>query len=191
MISFDFLGFKIKISFFFLFIFCFYLIVDRSGMIPYFMIFSALHEIGHCIAYKIVDGRKKILTLSPFGFGLLIDEKDTYGIKYFIILLCGPAVNLILACVLYNIDSNFFWINLSLFLINSFPIMPLDGGRIMAMIFDFIFGRERGEKRFKTFEIFFLILLYILLGYSFALCEINISFILFILYITFLFAKSG
>ncbi len=44
-------------------------------------------------------------------------------------LLCGPLVNLILFVVFKN------EINLLLFLLNIFPAAPLDGGRMIKLLF--------------------------------------------------------
>ncbi len=44
-------------------------------------------------------------------------------------LLCGPLVNLILYVVIGN------EVNLLLFLLNIIPVFPLDGGRLLLIIF--------------------------------------------------------
>ena len=191
MIGFNLFGFKIKISFFFLFVLCFYLIIDKSGMIAYYLLFSVLHEMGHCVTYRLVAQKEKTLTLSPFGFGLSIDNASIGTGKYFFVLLSGPVINLGLLLLFYGFEPMLFWVNTGIFVINMLPIEPLDGGRMIKIVFVKIFGTVHGEGMFRFFELLFMIFLYVLVLYTILLCEINPSFLLFVVYLTFLFAKNS
>ncbi|MEZ3421799.1 MAG: hypothetical protein K1V95_07800 [Eubacterium sp.] len=92
------------------------------------ILFSALHETGHLVMLLIFGVKPKKITLSFYGAGLKYNNTLSKSREFFV-LLCGPLVNLILFVVFKN------EINLLLFLLNIFPAAPLDGGRMIKLLF--------------------------------------------------------
>ncbi len=88
--------------------------------------FSLLHEIGHLLALFTFGVRPYSIELSFYGVGLKY-ENYLSKIKEFTVIICGPAVNLILFLI-FRDEVNFL-----LFIINVLPIYPLDGGRLVKL----------------------------------------------------------
>ena len=130
------------------------------------ILFSFLHELGHLLALLIFKVKPELIKVSFYGVGLKY-KNNLSKIKEFIVLICGPLVNLLL--YLFLKDE----INLILFLINIFPALPLDGGRIIKLII---------PKYSKGISLFFIIILSSLSAYLFI--EYNIfSLILISIYL--------
>jgi stage IV sporulation protein FB len=91
------------------------------------LVFSVLHETGHLTALLLLSGTPKELTFSYYGFALKYEDTLT-PIKESIVLLSGPAVNLMLFIILKD------GINPVLMLLNLLPVYPLDGGRVIRLI---------------------------------------------------------
>lgn len=115
---------KIEYSFFILLSFAVLYGYEYSLNIIFF---SILHEIGHLTALLALKIKPKFICLNFFGIGLKY-QNNLSERKEFIVIFFGPLVNLILFLILKD-DSN-----LILFLINSIPVLPLDGGRMLKII---------------------------------------------------------
>lgn len=120
-------NFDLVIEFSFLLIISFALAFGADNVIG-LLVFSSLHEIGHIIALLSVGGKIDNITLSFYGLALNYSCMLSRN-KELLVIICGPLLNFVLYLVLKN------EINLLLFVINSLPIYPLDGGRILAMVF--------------------------------------------------------
>lgn len=116
---------------------------------------AVLHELGHVIAYRICGTGMESITLLPFG--LCAIPKDSIKVSPENEVFCaaaGPAVNLLLSLILLALplSPTRGWIlyalycNISLFLINLLPILPLDGGRILY----FSSARKRSPPECET-----------------------------------------
>lgn len=99
---------------------------------------AALHEIGHAGAYALCKAPLKTVTVWPFGLhATLTDTLRISPKNEMLCALAGPAVNLALMLILLvlplppqNADVRYaLYCNLSLFVINLLPVLPLDGGR--------------------------------------------------------------
>ena len=85
-----------------------------------------LHELGHSLAALIVGKRNQVFTLTPLGCALYVGEIQG-RLRSVFVYAAGPAVSLLLAPIL---SPETLWI----FAFNILPVLPLDGGRIMAAI---------------------------------------------------------
>lgn len=135
-------GVKIRITFLFTAILCFMLFIDRTGLIlPLFLAVFA-HEAAHIFAMRILKCAPHEIELIPGSIRIINPQK--YSIKKEnIILLSGPACNMILFAVFYII----FLLSGSIFLLNSaavqliigaFNLLPakgLDGGQLVYNLF--------------------------------------------------------
>ncbi len=120
-------GFTFRLEFTFLLLLSFAVLYGYDSAVQ-LIVFSALHELGHIAALLLFGARPYLINLSFYGIALKYRKKLSNP-KELLVLFCGPAVNLVLYAVFKN-D-----INLALFLLNIFPAAPLDGGRMLRLIF--------------------------------------------------------
>lgn len=120
------------------------------------IIFSALHELGHLICLILIKSCPQKISISFYGISMKYNNKLSPFYE-FLVIMCGPAVNLILYLILKD-D-----INLALLLINLYPVLPLDGGRMVHLL---------SEKVSKVISILFLFLLVIIALYLFIYYQI-------------------
>ena len=120
-------NFTFRLEFTFLILVSFAVLYGYESAVQ-IIFFSILHEFGHIFMLLIFGAKPTLIKLSFYGMGMKY-EKNLSKIKEFFVLLCGPAVNFALF-VIYKND-----INLMLFLLNMFPVVPLDGGRIVRLFF--------------------------------------------------------
>ena len=158
---------KVKIEYPFLLLLSFAVLL-KAEELPYILLFSALHEAGHIIILYLLGGRIDEITVSFYGIGLKHSSALTMS-REIMFLSGGIGVNLLF--VLLNIKRE---INLLLLIFNVLPLYPLDGGRIVKLLF----GLK--EKYFTYFSVLFIIIILI-----FAIFIKNISLILIAIYILF------
>lgn len=120
-------NFTFRLDFTFLILLSFAVLYGYESAVQ-IILFSVLHELGHIIMLLIFGARPTLIKLSFYGMGMKY-EKHLSKIQELFVLLCGPAVNLALFAFFGN------EINLMLFLLNIFPVVPLDGGRILRLFF--------------------------------------------------------
>lgn len=130
------------------------------------LLFSAVHEIGHLIALLFLKGEPDGLKFSFYGFALKYSCCLSRA-KESIILLSGPAANLILYLILKD-DYNFI-----LFILNILPIYPLDGGRVINLF---------SPKASKVLSVAFFILIFIVSVYL-VICYHTFSLFLVCIYL--------
>ncbi|HEY2347856.1 MAG TPA: site-2 protease family protein [Puia sp.] len=124
-----------------------------------------LHELGHAVAAGYFNIRATSTILFPFGGISDMHDQPNQTWKYILISLAGPLVNITIGILLLlfihpyvaywmepgnigSVDqSNFIFqlqvINLSLGLFNLIPVFPMDGGRIVEILFS---GKMNSEK---------------------------------------------
>lgn len=107
------------------------------------ILFSSLHELGHLLCLVLLKAYPKKISVSFYGISMKYDSIIS-KFKEMLIIISGPAVNLILYLILKD-D-----INLALLLINLYPVLPLDGGRLINLL---------SEKTAEIITVIFLILL--------------------------------
>lgn len=90
--------------------------------------FCFLHETAHLAALIAVGGKPECLNISFFGIALKYDSKLTI-VKESLVISAGPLFNIILFLI---INDN---INLFLAVLNLLPVYPLDGGRLIKLLF--------------------------------------------------------
>ena len=110
-----------------------------------------LHELGHAFAAKRFGIPTRDITLYPIGGVARIEGMPKKPMHELWIALAGPAVNLIIAGILYMINSSIastvtvehvlnnpsnylgiiIWINLAMVGFNMIPAIPMDGGRVL------------------------------------------------------------
>ena len=108
-----------------------------------FIIFSAIiviHELGHIVGALIFKWRIEKVILLPFGGITIFKEKIDKSLKEeFIIAILGPLFQMIF-CLLFSNNLVFKQYNLLILFFNLLPIYPLDGSKIINIIFNKLFS---------------------------------------------------
>ena len=117
-----------------------------------------VHEYGHALTSRYF-GQKTRIQLVALG-GLTIPEgKRLRGWREFLVILNGPLFGFLLFLIfLFTLSTGvvanpfllyavkiFVWVNLFWTIVNLLPVMPLDGGQLLRVILESIFG-ARGFK---------------------------------------------
>ncbi|WP_277351306.1 M50 family metallopeptidase [Bacillus sp. RO1] len=116
----------------------------RELLILFFIVF--IHELGHGIAATHYNWRIKQVLLLPFGGVAEMEEHGNRPLKEeLVVTLAGPLQHVWLsagAFLLFKLGylsagmwEMFFTFNIMIFLVNLLPIWPLDGGKIMGLLF--------------------------------------------------------
>ena len=114
-----------------------------------------VHEYGHALTSRYF-GQQPRIQLIAFG-GLTIPEgKRLRGWREFLVVLNGPLFGFLLFLLFLFIESTgavenlyalytvkiFTWVNLFWTVVNLLPVMPLDGGQLLRVVLESIFGAK-------------------------------------------------
>lgn len=148
-----------------------------------------VHEYGHALTSRYF-GQKPRIQLVAFG-GLTYPEGPRLrGWREFLVVLNGPVFGFLLFLLcLFLLSTGFFknpyiidtlkiftWVNLFWTIVNLLPVMPLDGGQLLRVVMESIFGAKGFKYAIFTsvllscaFSIFFFFIGYFLVGAIFFL----------------------
>ncbi|MCH5279630.1 MAG: M50 family metallopeptidase [Christensenellaceae bacterium] len=120
-----------------------------------------MHEFAHAVMAERLGSRIHSMELQPFGFIARLQNSPATAGDAIAISTAGPMASLFMAMsaagIMYltndirPILSQFAAFNLSLGLINLIPVLPLDGGRLFAAIFERRLGKVRAVRLFAAF----------------------------------------
>ena len=121
-----------------------------------------LHEFGHALMAKRYGIPTRDITLYPIGGVASLDKMPDKPAKELAVALAGPAVNFVIAGVLYiflyvndqllpiseidHMSGDNFWFNIMaanviLAVFNLIPAFPMDGGRVLRALLAFNMGK--------------------------------------------------
>ena len=131
-----------------------YFFSDIKLFIMFYM-FIVMHELSHAIVAILLKVDVKELEFTPFGVCAKY-ENNISDLKELIISASGPLFSIFLA---YSYENKiYFIINVLITIFNLLPVYPLDGGRILRIIFKFILGQKKGKSISTYFTNLILIL---------------------------------
>ncbi|MDW8396763.1 MAG: site-2 protease family protein [Anaerolineae bacterium] len=146
------------------------------GVVLMILLFTCvtLHELGHSIAAQVFGIPVREIVLLPLGGVALISRNPEKPLHELIIALAGPAVNVVIAAVLFvatgatlratildgrgslgelisqpSLETLLLWLlaaNISLVVFNMIPAFPLDGGRVFRAILAMFIGFPRATR---------------------------------------------
>lgn len=109
---------------------------------------AAIHEMGHFLMLRLLGAKIMGLRIGILGAVLEADcRRLSYG-KELAVVLAGPGMNLLSACLLSGFQTNAeiaIGVHLILGAFNLLPIRPLDGGQALYLLVTWIFGPLAGE----------------------------------------------
>lgn len=158
---------------------------------PLMLVLSyVIHEIGHIFFARILGAQISKISGGVFRLSISYDTKNLSFFKEAIVCAGGIIFNLLFALVisLLNTSNNdtlstLFVFNVSLALMNLYPISILDGGGILkALILSKIQGGV-AEKVIKWMSFFFALLLWLISVYFQIVFSTNISLLFISIYL--------
>ncbi len=133
------------------------------------MILLVCHEIGHFLTAFLLGIEVDKISIYPYGgissFNMNFNEKLS---SEFIILIMGPIFQILTYYILIN--TNFFYnyipfirtYHYSLLFFNLLPIYPLDGGKLLNIIFNLKFSFKKSIIYSLYFSYFIVFIIFIL-----------------------------
>ena len=157
-------------------------------------IIMLVHETGHLIAARHYGLRIRAFKIMPFGVEIRFENEYLLkGKKEAVIAFCGPFMNLVMLTVgtlylnagfypqssqAYEALLFFTASNLFLFITNLFPVLPLDGGRIVKACLYKRFGELSSIRYVLMMSRIFAVLLFFFGFYLLLVSKLNVSLIL-------------
>jgi stage IV sporulation protein FB len=128
-----------------------------------------VHEMGHAMSAHFFSWRIKSIMLLPFGGVAEVDEYGNRSLKQeLIVMLSGPvqhlwlqggAYVLLITNIIGSADYQLFtFYNVSILLFNLLPVWPLDGGKLLFILFSKYFSYKKAHYYMIATSIIFLLL---------------------------------
>ncbi len=158
---------------------------------PFLLTLSYLfHEAGHIISAKLCKGKIRKISVGVFKLAI---GYDMYSLSYkreFLVTISGILCNLFLAFSAFMLNKSggeqlsfLVACNLSLALVNLYPVSVLDGGRILKLTLLAFLSPQKAEKISDRVSFFCAILLWLASVYLQLVFNANSSMLLISVYL--------
>ena len=163
---------QIKVSFLWIPALCLFPLFHMTKIMGFIFIILSIHEMSHIIVAILCHYPVESVIIYPFGLSATIPHLG-YGslIKETMIIAAGPLSQIIFPLLFlglnkYGYISNAFYtyllmMNANIMLFNLLPIYPLDGGRLIQVLFHSIFRYKLAQRLTCIASIMLLILLFL------------------------------
>ncbi len=152
-----------------------------------------IHEWGHYSMARFFKWRIRRIVLLPFGGMAEVDEHGNRPFKEdFLVVLFGPLQHVWMIAIGYALHStdlwsahffdNFLAFNFMILLFNLLPIWPLDGGKLLFLLFAYLRPFKKAHLTILTFS---LLLLSSLLLFSMIMDKFHLNLIVISLFLLF------
>ncbi|MEG0833751.1 MAG: hypothetical protein RSE36_02930 [Oscillospiraceae bacterium] len=145
MLRFSLCGTKIAVSIWFAAFIAVMLLNKNAHICGLSLIFMLSHELAHVIAMMGFKSRPKKIEFMLGRIKITAASETISDGARAVILLAGPALNLMLFYILVKSDRAAAEINRALFLLNMLPAGFLDGGQLSSLFFHRFFCKETAE----------------------------------------------
>lgn len=183
---------EINLKIFFLLILLFF--IDNIDTYLIFLIFILIHELAHLFVGILIGGRPQKMIISVFGISI---DFYSYGknktISKLIFFFIGPLTNILIGYICYRYMNDSYikelivYTNFALGIFNLFPILPLDGGKILKEVFKVICGFEKSNEIMIFISKSFLMIVSFIYG-IFIIKIKNIMILFLLLYLWYLYS---
>lgn len=113
---------------------------DIIQIVAFAFLTAMAHELCHLFSALLLGERPVRITVMPYGCRLSMYTIES-GIHEVLIALAGPLFNLVMFLIFRT--GPLAQMNLAMFIVNMLPALPLDGGRVAAVIAARLFGPFR------------------------------------------------
>ncbi|MFY4774730.1 M50 family metallopeptidase [Metabacillus sp. RGM 3146] len=129
------------------------------------LVIVLIHELGHALCASFFSWRIKSIVLLPFGGAAEVDEHGNRPLKEEIwVIAAGPLQHIWLAAAAFLLQYSgilneadfqaFMYYNVSILLFNLIPIWPLDGGKLLFVLFSFFKPFHNAHKGMLLVSVF-------------------------------------
>lgn len=128
-----------------------------------------LHELGHALTARRFGIQTRNIVLLPIGGVASLEKMPDDPKEEILVALAGPAVNLVIAAVLWlwlsvnpvavhlqegpvqgGLLQNLLVLNIFLAIFNLLPAFPMDGGRVLRALLSFWMDKPRATRTAAT-----------------------------------------
>ncbi|MBE6900426.1 MAG: hypothetical protein E7479_07180 [Ruminococcaceae bacterium] len=143
--DFSVLKIKVSVSPLFFSVLTTVLLLDKTGVSGFAVLFSLLHELGHILALLCGKIKPKEFRLSLFGIHIRLPGNLSTGEKC-LVLMSGFMLNYIFAVLFFVFREPIFgYINLLIGIFTSLPLPSTDGGEILKTVLEEFLPKNGGE----------------------------------------------
>ena len=143
----------------------FLVIIILTGNFNYFIVYFALlfvHELSHAITGIILGYKLVKIEFYPLGGVTILDLPINISLlKELLILVMGPVMQIVAYILLNKYFPYIRVYHYTLLIFNLLPLYPLDGGKIINILFNYKFNYLNSLKITYYISIITLVILFI------------------------------
>ena len=119
------------------------LLTARFSNLLYFTIIILIHELGHSITGILLGLELNKIIIYPYGGCSILEHDINIPLyKELLVLILGPITQIVFTIIIYlinlNIKDYFFYYSKLILIFNLLPIYPLDGGKLINILFSYL-----------------------------------------------------